>query len=74
MDAGTLGCVHASTAVRVGSPALGGDRPIRTTKSTRGFRAKRSLGVSDANAGVGGSLCTPWRQHQLLRWPKSCSR
>ena len=74
MDAGMLGYVHASTAVRAGSPALGGDRPIRTTKSTRGFRAKRSLGVSNTNFGFGASLCTPWRQHQLLRWPRSCSR
>jgi hypothetical protein len=46
-----MGSVSASMVVRVGSPALGGDRPIQTTTSTRDFRAERTSGVGNANFG-----------------------
>lgn len=51
MGAAMLRCVRASMAVRVGSLALGGDRPIPTTKLKRDFRAVGKLGVSNANFG-----------------------
>jgi len=37
--------------VRVGSPAIGGDRPIQTRMSRRDFRAEATWGVSSANFG-----------------------